>query len=88
MPTLCPECSAPVPLRSGVGPVGSKTWTCPQGHTWGHEGKERRHYARLAHLAEQEAAERRRIGELAEAGAALVFQGRRLVAVDWSAVGR
>jgi hypothetical protein len=80
MLTLCPECSARVPLSSGVGPVGSKTWTCPAGHTWGHEGKERRHYARLAHLAG--AAEADRVAALCATGCALVLDSdQRLRAV-------
>lgn len=77
MLTLCPECSARVPLRSGVGPVGAKVWTCPEGHTWGHEGRERRHYARMAHLAEAA----HPLGALCELGGVLIFDAGELAIV-------
>ena len=32
---VCPECGDRVALTDGVGPVGARTWTCRNGHSFG-----------------------------------------------------
>lgn len=44
---VCPECGERTPLASGWGPVGYKSWLCPNGHAF-HQHDERRAAERTA----------------------------------------